>query len=98
MSFSSPGVFFTDHSSALISKELGEGKKERANRLLSMTIAVLAVAGVLVIENTLAVRLCFFIAVLVLIRMAPALSRIAAKKEDRLSFEKDISYKFDEKI
>ena len=59
---------------------------------------VLAVAGVLVIENTLAVRLCFFIAVLVLIRMAPALSRIAAKKEDRLSFEKDISYKFDEKI
>ena len=38
------------------------------------------------------------IAVLVLIRMAPALSRIAAKKEDRLSFEKDISYKFDEKI
>ena len=59
---------------------------------------VLAVAGVLVIENTLAVRLCFFIAVLVLIRMAPALSRIAAKKEDRLSFERDISYKFDEKI
>lgn len=59
---------------------------------------VLAVAGVLVIDNTLAVRLCFFIGVLVLIRMAPALSRIAARKEDRLSLEKDISYKFDEQI
>ena len=57
---------------------------------------VLAVAGVLVIDNTLAVRLCIFIGVLVLIRMAPALSRIAARKEDRL--EKDISYKFDEQI
>ena len=59
---------------------------------------VLAVAGVLVIENDLAVRLCFFIAVLVLIRTVPAIARITAKKEERLSLEKDISYKFDEKI
>ena len=41
------GLMFGTGASALISKELGEGKKERANRLLSMTIAVLAVAGVL---------------------------------------------------
>ena len=39
------GLMFGTGASALISKELGEGKKERANRLLSMTIAVLAVAG-----------------------------------------------------
>lgn len=59
---------------------------------------VLAVAGVLVLDNALAVRLCFFIAILTLIRMLPALARIASKKEPRLNFEKDISYKFDEKI
>ena len=73
-----------------------------ATRYLSLgTLAggiVLAVAGVLVIENSLAVRLCFFIAVLILIRTIPSLARIAAKKEERLSLEKDISYKFDEKI
>ena len=59
---------------------------------------VLAVAGVLVMENDLALRLCIFIAVLVLIRTVPAIARIASKKEERLSLEKDISYKFDEKI
>ena len=59
---------------------------------------VLAVAGVLVMENDLTLRLCIFIAVLVLIRTAPAIARIASKKEERLSLEKDISYKFDEKI
>ena len=59
---------------------------------------VLAVAGVLVMENDLTLRLCIFIAVLVLIRTAPAIARIASKREERLSLEKDISYKFDEKF
>ena len=42
----SVGLMFGTGASALISKELGEGRKERANRLLSMVIAALAVAGV----------------------------------------------------
>ena len=41
------GLMFGTGASALISKELGEGKKERANQLLSMVILVLAAAGIL---------------------------------------------------
>ena len=43
----SVGLMFGTGASALIAKELGEDRKERANRLLSMVIAVLAAAGVL---------------------------------------------------
>lgn len=59
---------------------------------------VAAVAAVLVLDNTLCVRLCFFIAVLTLVRTLPSISRIAAHKEERLRLEEDISYKFDEKF
>ena len=73
-----------------------------ATRYLSLgTLAgsiVMAVAAVLVLENTLAVRLCFFIAVLTLIRTLPSLARILSNREERLSVERDISYKFDEKF
>ena len=41
------GLMFGTGASALISKELGEGRKERANRILSMVILVLAAAGIL---------------------------------------------------
>ena len=58
--------------------------------------AVAAIASILVVDNPLAVRLCFFIAALTLIRTLPSISRIASKKEEKLLFEKDISYKFDE--
>ena len=58
----------------------------------------LAAAGLLVVDSALAVRLCLFTALIVLIRTAGTVSRVAAKKEERLSFKKDISYKFDEKI
>ena len=40
------GLMFGTGASALISKELGEGKNERANQLLSMAIAVLVVVSV----------------------------------------------------
>jgi putative MATE family efflux protein len=43
----SVGLMFGTGASALISKELGEGRRERANQLLSMVIAVLSVVGVL---------------------------------------------------
>ena len=41
------GLMFGAGSSALIAKELGEGKKEGANQLLTRVISVLAVVGVL---------------------------------------------------
>jgi putative MATE family efflux protein len=41
------GLMFGTGVSALISKELGEGKKERANQLLSMSIAVLTAVGLI---------------------------------------------------
>lgn len=41
------GLMFGTGASALISKELGEGKKERAKELLSMTIGVLIAVGIL---------------------------------------------------
>ena len=41
------GLMFGTGASALISKELGEGKKERANQLLSMSIAVLTGVGLI---------------------------------------------------
>lgn len=41
------GLMFGTGASALISKELGEGREEKANRILSMVISVLAGVGVL---------------------------------------------------
>ena len=41
------GLMFGTGASALISKELGEGRKEKANRILSMVILALAAAGVI---------------------------------------------------
>ncbi|MBQ6123250.1 MAG: MATE family efflux transporter [Clostridia bacterium] len=41
------GLMFGTGASALISKELGEGQKEKANRILSMVILVLAVVAIL---------------------------------------------------
>ena len=40
------GLMFGTGASALISKELGEGQKEKANKILSMATLVLAVLGV----------------------------------------------------
>ena len=41
------GLMFGTGASALISKELGEGRQERAARVLSLAVSVLAAAGVL---------------------------------------------------
>ena len=59
---------------------------------------ILAVVGVLGVDSSLAVKLLFFTAALAVIRMIPTIPRISSKKEPRLNFERDISYKFDEKI
>jgi len=41
------GLMFGTGASAMISKELGEGQREKANRILSMVVLVLAAAGIL---------------------------------------------------
>lgn len=41
------GLMFGTGASAMISKELGEGQRERANRILSMVVLVLAATGIL---------------------------------------------------
>lgn len=60
--------------------------------------AVLMVTAVLAIDDRLVMTLCILIALIVLIKHIPAISRLAKKTEYRLSFEEDISYKFDEKF
>ena len=74
----------------------------RLTRYLSLaTLAgavALAVASVLTVDNGVALRLCIFTAVLILIRVFPSFSRISAKTEPRLTLREDISYKFDEKF
>ena len=73
-----------------------------ATRYLSLgtlaEAAVLVIVGILAVDNDLAMRLLIFIAVLTVVRLVPAMSRISSKREPRLNFEKDISYKFDEKF
>ena len=58
----------------------------------------LAAVGVLVLDNGVTGKLCFFIALLALFRMIPAILRISSHQEPRVSFEQDISYKFDEEF
>ena len=59
---------------------------------------VMVIAGVLVLDNDLAVRLCIFTAILTLIRMIPPIRRIGSGKEPRISLEEDITYKFYEQF
>lgn len=59
---------------------------------------VLLIAALLVLEERLATMLCIFIAVLIFVRHIPAISRMVNGKEEKLSFEEDIMYKFDEKF
>lgn len=56
------------------------------------------VTGILVIEDRLVMVLCILTAVLVIVRHVPAMLRLARGQEERLSFEQDITYKFDEKF
>jgi len=58
----------------------------------------LILASLLVLDDSLAMMLCIFIGVLVLFKHIPAATRLFAGKEARLSFEEDISYKFDQKF
>lgn len=58
--------------------------------------AVAAVVTLLTVDDALIRNLVFISAGLVLFRHIPALLRILRKREERLSYEEDISYKLDE--
>ena len=69
-----------------------------------MSLAVLAgaatliVAALLLIDDRLAMFLCIFMGIIVILKHLSAISRISAGKEPKISFKEDISYKFDEKF
>ena len=60
--------------------------------------AISIVTALLVVDDRLVMLLTIFSALLVLIYHVPALLRLSQGKEERLSFEEDITYKFDEKF
>ena len=65
----------------------------------AMLGAVLAVITLVLVEdNRLCLLLGIALCVMVLLRHIPALRRLLAKTEERLSFVQDITYKFDEKF
>jgi len=53
---------------------------------------------VLVLDDNLVILLCVFTSVLILFKHIPAIARILNGREEKLSFEEDISYKFDQKF
>lgn len=59
---------------------------------------IFVAASMLLVDNNLTMLLCIFAGVLILIKHIPAISRLLNGREERLSFEEDISYKFDEKF
>ncbi len=60
--------------------------------------AIMVVTALLVVDGQLEMLLSIFCAALVLLYHVPALLRLSQGKEERLSLEEDITYKFDEKF
>ena len=59
---------------------------------------VLAVTGVLVVDNDLASKLCIFTALLVCFKHIPAIFRLMNGRELKISFAEDLTYKLDAKF
>lgn len=57
-----------------------------------------AVVSVMVLEDQLMIRLAIIMSVLVLIKHVPALMRVFSGREQKLSFEEDITYKLDDRF
>ena len=70
------------------------------SRYLSLgTVAgavVVIITSALVVDSSLNLRLCIFTALLVLLRHVPAMIRLLRQKEERLSFQQDLTYKLDD--
>lgn len=67
--------------------------------LAALTGAVtLIIAALLLVEDRLAMLLCLFMSAVIIVRHLPAIPRLSSGKETKISFQEDISYKFDEKF
>ena len=60
--------------------------------------AIMIVTALLVVDDRLQMALCICCAALMLAYHIPALLRLSQGKEERISFEEDITYKLDEKF
>ena len=56
------------------------------------------IAALLLVEDRLAMFLCLFMSAVIIVRHLPAIPRLSSGKETKISFQEDISYKFDEKF
>ncbi len=61
-------------------------------------VATMLIVTVLVVDGALVTRLAMLTAAAVTVRHVPAIFRLAQGKEPQLNFEKDITYKLDEKF
>lgn len=59
---------------------------------------IMVVVTVLMVDDTLLLRLLVFTVILVFVKHLPAISRMLNGRELRLSFEEDITYKLDQKF
>ena len=59
---------------------------------------IMIITALLVVDGRLLMTLSIMTAALVLVYHVPALLRLSQGREERLSFEEDITYKFDEKF
>ena len=72
------------------------------NRYMSLAVlagaATMIAGALLLIDDRLAMFLCIFTGIAVIVKHIPAFSRLSAGKETKISFKEDINYKFDEKF
>ena len=59
---------------------------------------IMIITSIFMVDNTISVALLIGAAALVILRHIPALLRISRGEEERLSFQKDLTYKLDEKF
>ena len=90
---------FIDKSAAIAALVLFAGVVW-GTRYIPLGIAISAVIniviGVLVVDDSLTLRLFIILNVLMAVHCVPALLRIRKQQEEKLSFRNDFSYKFDE--
>ncbi len=59
---------------------------------------VVVITAILVVDSSLIMTLCIFIAGLVIFKHIPAIARMLNQQEERVSLREDITYKLDEKF
>ena len=64
----------------------------------ALAAVITIITGILMVDNRLAMLLMIGTAVLVLLRQIPSLLRILRGREERLSFQTDLTYKLDSKF